>query len=78
MNRYELKKSTEKSNWWVCTDIQNLVVCKFEMHKFNETQKVSIIEESPIMVNNLGALGIAKILKEMGDWLVVNHPNIVF
>lgn len=38
-NRFKLEKSKEQPGWWVLTDTENLVVIKFEEHKYNETQK---------------------------------------
>lgn len=73
MNRFILEKSKDSPGLWVLTDTENLIVCKFEHGKFNETQKFSLIEEDKIDINNL-----AHIMTEIGDWVVRYHSSKAF
>lgn len=38
--KYTIQESKDPG-WWVVTDTENLVVLKFQEHKFNETQMVN-------------------------------------
>lgn len=55
------------------TDTENLVVLKFKNHDFNNTQKVTMLEDA-----NLTALQVARIMREMGDWLALHHIDKIF
>ena len=72
MNKYILQKSTHP-NKWVLTDTENGVVITFEEGKFNDTQKVTMLEGT-----NKTAEELAKILKEMGEWAVGHHADKLF
>lgn len=77
MSRYKLEPSQLKSGWWVCTDIENLLVCTFEEGKFNETQKFTDIngnEEKFASMNDV--MAHLRIMREMSDWLAINHYKI--
>lgn len=83
MNRFKLEKSQELPDWWVLTDTMNLIVVRFEEHKFNETQKVSILEESKFLNMDNCALELAHIMTEIGDymfshWYSIALPTPVF
>lgn len=69
MDRFVLQKSSEKTNHWVCTDTENMIVCTFRNKKFNETQKVTFIND----LKQIDALKVARIMREMSDWLANNH-----
>lgn len=71
--RYELVKS-EISGKWVCTDKENLIVCIFEAHKFNDTQKVTTL----LNFDPNKFMKLATYLREMGDWLGENHNEKIF
>lgn len=73
MSRFILQKSSQEG-WWVCTDTVNNIVCKFQEHKFNETQKFTFLNE----IKSPDALAIARIMREMGDWLGDNHYDKTF
>lgn len=75
MNKYRLEKSKDLPGWWAFTDLENLVVIRFEDGKYNETQRVSCLKDD---MANLGALAIAKIMREMGDYIVRYHSDIAF
>lgn len=72
MSKYILQKSTQP-NKWVLTDTENGVVITFEQGKFNDTQKVAMLEDT-----NKTAEELAKILKEMGEWAVKHHADKLF
>lgn len=70
--RFKIEKSVQ-ANKWVCTDVENGIVCVFEDRKFNDTQKITMLEDmqpNPLM--------LAKVMREMAEWLVGNHPEKVF
>lgn len=70
---YKIEKSTSP-NKWVCTDLTNKIVCVFEDKKFNETQKMTELED----FNNSDFMKIPTIMREMGDWLFENHKEKLF
>lgn len=72
--RFELKPSQETKGWYVLTDTKNLVVIKFKEHYYNETQKVSILDEQ----NFMNAQNIATVLREMGEYMFTNWYSIAF
>lgn len=77
MARFKLEPSQEKEGWWVLTDTENLVVIRFEQHKFNETQKVSVLEEEDFMsLPGSPAVRMATVMREMGDWMYRHHYSI--
>lgn len=64
----------ESPGFWVCTDQVNSIVCVFEDHKFNETQKFTLLENFD--PHNFAIL--AQITREMGDFLRENHYEKIF
>jgi len=72
MSRFIIQTS-DKPNHWVCTDTENGIVCVFENHKFNDTQKFTVLEDI-----KPDAAIIAKAVREMADWLRENHYDKVF
>lgn len=77
MERFILQQSTHRNDWWVLTDTENLITIRFEKHKFNETQDITILEDSkfqPITAET--ATIVASILAEMADWMRENHYQI--
>jgi hypothetical protein len=77
-DRYRLKPSRFNPGWWVCTDTVNLLVCTFEEGKFNETQKFTDLEGNDVYQSMDGVMAHIRTMREMSDWLAVNHPNIIF
>lgn len=73
VKRYILQKSQGLPQWWVLTDIIEGVVIRFEEHRFNETQRISILDESDLQHAPDAANKIAHILQEMGDWMYRCH-----
>jgi hypothetical protein len=73
MDRFILQES-EKPNHWVCTDQINRIVCVFECHKYNNTQKFTLLED----FNENNYMELARFAREMGEWLRLNHYDKVF
>ena len=70
--KYTLQES-EEPGWWIVTDTENMVVLKFQEHKFNDTQQVTMLEEC-----NLSALQFARIMREVDDWVAQHHMDKAF
>lgn len=68
--RYKLTKHSTRPQWWVLADTENNIVLQFEQHRYNETQQVSLLDETNVSPNL--AQELAKIMREMGDWVVDN------
>ena len=75
-NRFKLEKSKEQSGWWVLTDTENLVVIKFEEHKYNETQKVYLLKESEMISSPDIETKLARIMREMGEYMSTHWYSI--
>ena len=71
MERFIIQHSQTQPDGWVCTDQENGIVCRFREHQFNETQQFTILEDMP----NPDATAIARLVREMADWLRSNHYN---
>lgn len=71
--RFKIEQSKNKPNHWVCSDFENKIVCIFENGKFNETQKYDVLEDV-----DLSPVELAKIAREMADWLRNNHYDKIF
>ena len=76
MNRFKLEKSKEQPGWWVLTDTKNLVVIKFEEHKYNETQKVYLLKESGMISSPDIETKLARIMREMGEYMYTHWYSI--
>lgn len=72
MNKYIIQKSTHP-NKWVLTDRENGVVITFEDGAFNSTQKVTMLDDTHLTANEL-----AKVMREMGEWVVKYHSSKCF
>lgn len=72
MERYKVEKSVDQ-NKWICTDMVHNIVIEFEEHKFNETQQITFAGKQ-----HYDVMQIAKLLREMADWLGENHYNKIF
>lgn len=73
MERFILQPSQEKENWWVLADTENQIVVRFENKRFNETQQVTMLED----VETPNPLVIARMMREIGDYLALNHRDKV-
>lgn len=70
--RFVLQESKD-FGWWVCTDKCNGIVIKFRDKLFNESQKVTTLEDFDI--TKISISNIAKILREIGEWLTRHHSE---
>lgn len=75
MERYLLQASAERENWFVATDTIAGIVVKFEKGKFNETQKVTMLED--LNFHRGTPTRLATAMKELTDWLVANHSDVL-
>lgn len=66
------RDSEDLRDGWVCTDRENGITCRFKAHKFNETQNITMDNEIA------DVMFVARLMREMGDWLGENHREIVF
>lgn len=74
--RFKLEKSQDLHGWWVLTDTENLIVIRFKEHEFNETQKITHLDNDQEVISRLGAQGIARVLREMGDYMFTHWYSI--
>ena len=74
MGKYVMQKSNTQPNGWVLTDTEEGIVVRFEDGKYNETQKVTIIDDKP----NPSAAKLARVMREMGEWAVKYHSSKCF
>ena len=72
MSRYIIQPSTSIQDGWVCTDTEYRIVTTWRNGRFNETQKVTMLEDYQGSVMEL-----ARLMREMGDWLAANHRDKV-
>ena len=75
--RFIIQPSTRQSDWWVCTDIEHNIVCRFQVHKFNDTQEFTLLDGDTFATTD-EAIAYATYLREMADWLRDNHYDKVF
>lgn len=75
MERYLLQASAERENWLVATDTIAGIVVKFEKGKFNETQQATMLED--LNFHRGTPTRLATAMKELTDWLVANHPDVL-
>ena len=68
--QYKLDKSKD-GNGWVVADKINLIVVQWQDMQFNETQKLTLLEDFD--TNNVSQL--AKMLSQIGHWLAINHKD---
>lgn len=73
MNKYIIQQSSTHSNKWVLTDTKNGVVVTFEDGNYNETQKVTMLDDTRLTANEL-----ATVMQELGEWAVRHHSSKCF
>lgn len=73
MNRFLIQPSKDQPGHWVCTDTENNIVCIFQEHDFNLSQRFTILNSTPPSINEL-----PRFLREMADWLRQNHYDKIF
>lgn len=70
--RYDFQPSKEREGWYVVTDKKDLVVVIFEKGKFNETQRITRLDDT--LPDPLAA---ASGLKAIVDYLRIYHPGVL-
>lgn len=70
--RYVLQSSKSVADGWVCTDTENRIVVEWRQGLFNETQNVVMLDDY-----HGDVMDLARLMREMGDWLAVNHEDKV-
>jgi hypothetical protein len=70
MKRFIIQDS-EKPNHLVVTDQTNGIVIVFEKGKFNETQKITDLNNT----NPADFMVVARQMREVGEWLYQNHKD---
>ena len=73
MGKYIIQKSSTQPKGWVLTDTENKVVIKFQDGQFNESQKVTLLEDSTATAEEL-----AHIVGAMGEWAARHHGSKCF
>ncbi len=56
---------------WVLTDTEHGIVVTFEEGRFNDTQKVTVLED----VSKPSPIEFARIMGEMADWAIKHHSD---
>lgn len=75
-DRFIIQESNIKPNSWVLTDRENGIVVVFEDGRYNETQKVTMLEDKPLSKHSVTDL--ARIMREIGTWAVKYHSSKCF
>lgn len=71
MDRFILKNSATEKGVCVFTDTANGIVIRFDKHRYNGTQKITLLEDF-----NGDEKALAKALREMGEWIMDKYPYI--
>ena len=74
MSERYLVQPSERLGYWVCTDTENLIVCTFGDKRFKDDQAFTTLEN----FDPENYMLLAKLAREMGDWLRENHYNKLF
>ena len=70
--RYDFQPSKEREDWYVVTDKKDMVVVIFEKGKFNETQRITRLDDTlpdPLTADSG--------LKAIADYLHIYHPEVL-
>ena len=70
--RYDFQPSKEREGWYVVTDKKDMVVVIFEKGKFNETQRITRLDDT--LPDPLTA---ASGLKAIADYLRIYHSEVL-
>lgn len=72
--RYLLQRSKEDPLWWVLTDTDTEIVCRFKEGEFNDTQKFTLLNDD----SDYDLMKLPRIMADMSEWLRENHYEIIF
>lgn len=70
--RFILKPSQDDPLKWVVYDSQTRIVVTFREHEYNETVKMTPLEDLP-----LDPVKLARAAREISDWLAENHRDLL-
>lgn len=70
--RFVLRQSQKMADGWVVADTEHQVVLTFREHHFNDTQKVTFLNDVPY-----DYLLAARIMREIGDWMIKYHRELL-
>lgn len=70
--RYDFQPSKEREGWYVVTDKKDMVVVIFEKGRFNETYRITRLDDT--LPDPLTA---ASGLKAIADYLRIYHPEVL-
>lgn len=73
--RYLIQKSETDPLWWVVTDTEAQVVCRFKEGEFNDTQQFTVLND---IHSKDEALKLAGVVKGIADWMRENHYELIF
>lgn len=73
MKKFIIQKSSTQPKGWVLTDTENKVVITFQDGQFNESQKVTLLEDGTATAEEL-----AHIVGEMDNWVARHHGSKCF
>lgn len=77
--RFIIQESQDLPGWWVLTDTDNEIVVRFKDKDFNGTQKVTPLnDDSTTLAKVGGAQGYARVMREIGEYMVQYHGDIAF
>lgn len=69
---FELLKSRKDSNRYEVADADTGLVLRFNKGDFNNSQTIAYLNDKAP-----DAMIIARTLREMADWLIENHPELL-
>lgn len=70
----KINEKAEKGKWEL-HDLDNGIICTFEEHRWNDTQKWDL---SHYDKSNCTAEHLSKLMRQYGDYLVKYYPNLIF
>ena len=74
MSKFILERSESTPGRWTLSCPDYGITISFEEHRFYETQKVTLSDQS--VVQELGPQGVARIMSEAGDWLSTHAYSV--
>ena len=74
MDKYTLQRSDTQPLWWVLTDTENQVVCRFREGEFNETQKFTPLNDA----SEYDVSKLPSIAADMSQWRADKHYELIF
>lgn len=70
-----IQPSGTQPDIWMLTDVENKVVVRFKRGEYNKTQEVTFLEDNPALTHT--PLELARILREMGEWVYKNYNELI-